>query len=381
MVRKPGGTTKETTGTKDTRTPKDAPYGRARRPVTVGLGVSLLLLSSVLFGLVPGRIAEKDAFLSAPACPAGTRPGGSCRAAVEATVREKVEVHEKRTPDYDLVVAERGSGTVRRLRMDGHTPVYEAVRAGDAVMLTSWRGGIRNVRFGDAVQDTRLSPVDDWRLPLGVGLAVLPLGLLVLWSAWALPRHRGAGRRTWPWWPAGIWVAGAVLSLVGVLAGLSGDDVPRALLIQAVGAVPAAGVGGLFVWGLRRRMRRAADVRDVVPVRPVRRQCVRASVRGEVPYSVSGFGYLVVGDGPPAATPDPAGRVALRPFPPSLVVSGVRSFLPDDPAGWPGAYKYDGVVIECRDGDEPESEPVAVATGRRDAPLVLGALTAAPATA
>ena len=179
--------------------------------------------------------------------------------------------------------------------------------------------------------------------------------------------------------PAGTQGNSPVVDRREVLAGLSGDDVPRALLITAMGAVPAAGVGGLFVWWPRRRMRRAADVRDVVPVRLVRRQCVRASVRGEVPYSVSGFGYLVAGDGPPAATLDPAGRVALRPFPPSLVVSGVRSFLPDDPEGWPGANKYDGVVIECRDGDEPESEPVAVATGRRDAPLVLGALTAAPA--
>jgi hypothetical protein len=349
--------------------------------VAAGLGALLLLLSAVLFWTVPGRIAEKDAFLSAPACPAGTSSGGACRAAVAARVRESVEVHEKRSPDYYLVVAERGSGTVRRLHMAGRTPVFAAVRPGDTVVLASWHGAVRTVRFGGAVQDTRLSPVDDWRLPLGAGLAVLPLGLLLLWSAWALPRHRDAGRRTWPWRPAGFWAGGAVLSLGGLLAGLGGEDVPQALLITGVSAVPAAGAGALFVWWLRRRMRRAADVRDVVPVVPVRRLCVGASVRGEVPYSVYGFGYLVVGDGPPAATPDPTGRVALRPLPPSLVVRGVRSFLPDDPEEWLGSYAYDGIVVECRDGDGPDAEPVLVATRRRDAPLVLGALTGAPAAA
>jgi hypothetical protein len=124
-------------------------------------------------------------------------------------------------------------------------------------------------------------------------------------------------------------------------------------------------------------MRRAADVRDVVAVRPERRRCVRASVHGDVPYSVFGFGYLVVGDGPPAATPDPAGRAALRPLPSSLRVVGVRSLRPDDPEEWPGTYKYDGVVVECRDGEVP----VLVGTARREASLVLGALTAAPTAA
>ncbi|WP_181727453.1 hypothetical protein [Streptomyces sp. PT12] len=41
------------------------------------------------------------------------------------------------------------------------------------------------------------------------------------------------------------------------------------------------------------------------------------------------------------------------------------------------AYRHDGVVIECRDGDRP----VLVATRRRDAPLVLGALEDAPMSA
>lgn len=260
------------------------------------------------------------------------------------------------------MVLVRGSGAHHRLRMAGHSPVYDAVRPGDEVTLTSWRGAIRSVRFGEAVQDTRLSPSTTGGFPWASAsrCSPRPAGPVVRVGA---SRHRAAVRRDWPWWPAGMWVAGTILSVVGILAGLGGANVPYALLITAVGVLPSAGVGALFVWVLRRRMRRAADVRDVVAVRPARRRCVRASVHGDVPYSVFGFGYLVVGDGPPAATPDPAGRAALRPLPSSLRVVGVRSLRPDDPEGWPGIYKYDGVVVECRDGEVP----VLVGTSRREA--------------
>lgn len=78
-------------------TTRDTGSGRGRA-VGVVCGVLLLALSTVMFGLVPGRLAEKDAYRSAPVCPAGTRPGGSCRLAVEATVRDRLEVHEKRSP-------------------------------------------------------------------------------------------------------------------------------------------------------------------------------------------------------------------------------------------------------------------------------------------
>ncbi|WP_329130973.1 hypothetical protein [Streptomyces sp. NBC_00670] len=353
-------------------TPRD--WGTRAR---YGFGVLLLLLSAGMFALVPGKIADKDAYLSAPACPAGAR-SADCRAAVGASVEEKVEVHDGKTPDYYLVVTSPGPGGERRLHMDGHAPVYDAVRAGDTVTLTSWHGAIRSVRSGNAVQDTRLSPVDDWQIPLGVGLAVLPLGLVMLWSAWGFRRYRARGNRSWPWLLVGAWVTATVLCPVGFFAGAAGGDVPHALLITAVGVLPAAAVGGLFVAWTRRRLRRAADVRDIVPMVPVRRKCVRASVRGDVAdgmAGVAGLGYLLVGDGRPAVTPDPSGRYGLVPLAPSLVVQRVRSFRPDDPAGWSSVYKVNGIVIECRNGDER----VLVATRRRDASLVLGALVAAPA--
>ncbi|MFB8775604.1 hypothetical protein VSS16_23160 [Streptomyces broussonetiae] len=94
-------------------------------------------------------------------------------------------------------------------------------------------------------------------------------------------------------------------------------------------------------------------------------------MHGDVPYSVAGFDHLVVGDGRPAATPDPDGRVARRALPRTLVVRHVRPLRYGDPEDWKLVFRYeDGVVIECRDGDRA----VFVTTARHDAPLILGAL-------
>ncbi|MEI5103210.1 hypothetical protein RB200_37565 [Streptomyces sp. PmtG] len=102
---------------------------------------------------------------------------------------------------------------------------------------------------------------------------------------------------------------------------------------------------------------------------------MRAAVLGDVPgrpYGIDGFDHLVVGDGPPAVTPDPDGRVARRPLPRSLTVRDVRAPRPDDCALSSGGTAYDTVLIECRDGDAT----VLVALARDDAPVVLGALRA-----
>src|SRR5690606_20368316 len=101
---------------------------------------------------------------------------------------------------------------------------------------------------------------------------------------------------------------------------------------------------------------------------------VHATVLGDVPYSVDGFRLLVVGDGRPAATPDPDGVLARRSLPESLTVREVRALQPEDPISWAEGYRYDAVVLECRDGDRR----VRIAMRRADAPVVLGALAAAP---
>jgi hypothetical protein len=147
-------------------------------------------------------------------------------------------------------------------------------------------------------------------------------------------------------------------------------------VITAVGIPPVAGLAAVCAWWLLRRATRAADTSGIVPVPPTGKQCLRAIVRGNVPYSLDGFDHLVVGDGRPATTPDPDGRLVRRALPETLTVQRIRPLRPDDHIAWYRTLKYDGVVIECRDGDRT----VLIATGRRDAPPILGALVTTPTT-
>ncbi|MEU7056293.1 hypothetical protein [Streptomyces sp. NPDC046197] len=337
------------------------------------IGLLLLLLSAVLFAVVPGALADKDAYAAAPACPARTAGTGShsCTTTVPATVAGKDDEPHGKSVQYWLLARERGAHTVLRIRMTGDRPVYDAVRAGDGVTLTYWRGEIRAVGFGAANQKTYASPDDDWRLPTAIGLMALPLGLGFFSTGCWYRRSGSRPRRIAPWGIALWQVSGMLLSCVGFIAGITADGVGQAFLITAAGIPPSVGLAGLYVWWIRRRVRRAADTSDIVPVLPTEKRRVRATVHGEVPYSVDGFNQLVVGDGRPLTTPDPTGRFAGRPLPETLKVRNARSLEPGDPAVWYEAYKYDAIVIEAQDGDQP----VLVVTTRRDAPLVLGALS------
>ncbi|WP_230424243.1 hypothetical protein [Streptomyces radicis] len=331
--------------------------GQAR--VAAGTGMVLVLVSAALFVVVSAALADKRAYEGASAC-RGDVASDACTTTATGTVRDTEHDPHGRGVRHWLHLAEQGS-----VRMIGAEPVLNAVRPGDEVALTYWRGEIRRVGFGDAEQETWASPVDDWRRPLAFGLILLPLGLAAL----------GLGRwRRHRWLVIAGVLTGAVVSSVGFVAGMEASDVPNALLVTAASAPPAAVLGAAYAWWWGRRMKAAADVSGIVAVPPEGKRCVRATVRGDVPYSVDGFDTLVVGDGRPAATPDPEGRVARRALPETLTVLRVRAFEPDDPEGWMRAYRHDGVVIECRDGDRP----VLVATRRRDAPLVLGALKEAP---
>ncbi|CAL9376810.1 hypothetical protein [Streptomyces sp. enrichment culture] len=336
------------------------------------LGLLLVLVGAGLLATVPAQLEKNREYVAARACPAGSR-SDACKATVSATVRGTEKESSGRIVRYWLLLAETGSGDVQRVQMTGSAPVYDAVRTGDEVKLTYWRGEIRTVRFGAAAQETKASPADDWRPWLAFGLLTLPLGLALLLIGWWL-RHRQPVAAWADAWPVTVGLlAATVLGCAGLAAGMVADDVRTACLVTAGSVPPALGLGGLYALRLRRRERRAADTSDIVPVAPSEKRCVDAIVWGDVPYSVEGFGYLVIGDGRPAATPDPAGRVARRELPATLTVQRVRAVRPGDPDAWYSSYKLDGVVIECRDGDRQ----VLVATSRGDASLTLGALTAA----
>ncbi|MEV8591612.1 hypothetical protein [Streptomyces sp. NPDC052012] len=328
----------------------------------VVLGLIVLLVSVWMFVIVPVRQAEERAYDTARVT------------SVPATVEARVDEHRYRSVRHWLHVTERGSDTERRLRMDGtgSEAVYESVRPGDRVTLAYWRGEVRAVTFDGRTQQTHASPRGDWRMPLGIGLGLLPAGLLLVWTAWWY-RHRfpAAPRGRHSLGPAALWVAGVVEGTFAFFASAAGDGVTDVLLVAACGIPPSAALGALSMWLVWRRLRKADDTSDIVPAVPAARVTVRATVHGDVPYSRPGYGLLVLGDGPPAATPDPAGRVARAALPEALAVERVRGWrLGEDPDDWPGMYKFNGIVIECRDGDQE----VLIATRRRDAPLILGAL-------
>ncbi|HEX5567078.1 MAG TPA: hypothetical protein VFY14_09185 [Streptomyces sp.] len=348
--------------------------GRWTPLLAVGLILLLVLLPVWLFVTVSESLADVRAYAAAPACPDDGTRSDTCRARVPATVEGTETSSVAKNTRHRLLLAEQGSDTVLRVSMDGRKPVYGAVRTGDEVTLVYWRGKVRAVEFGAVTQETEASPVGDWKFPLGLGLLTLPFGVNGLWTVvWLRFRHRcssAAPPRLWGL--AALWATGVTVGGVGFVAGTMADSVPDALMVTAAGVPPAAVLSCLGVWWLRRRAEKAEDTSGIVAVPVTGRWCLRATVRGDVLYGVDG--YLVVGDGfPPAVTSDPAGFTDRRELPGTLAVERVRAFRPGDPQEWRPVYEYDGVVIECRDG----GRTVLIATRRRDAPFILGALTGA----
>ena len=356
----------------------DGTPGRAgtwRLRVAAGLGLLLVLVAAGLVATVPRELAEKRTYVAAPACSEGT-PSDTCTTTVPAAVVEK-ETGFRGNGRY-LRIVEQGTNSVQRVRLVGQQQVYGSVHAADEVLLTYWRGKITAVKLGTAVQQTGESPTEGWRSPLGFGLLLLYLGLLllvlILWSRYRSP----SAQQPYSWSLGCLMMAGMLPGPVGLAVSRDGSDIPEVLLATAAAIPVGAVVGGLVVGWLRWRAKSVQDTSEVTPVVPAETKFVPAIVLGEVPYSQNFFDRLIVGDGRPAATPDRKGRVVVRKtLPETLTVEHVRAFRPDDPAHWPEAFKRNGVVIECRDGDHS----VLIVARRRYAPLILGALASTSDTA
>lgn len=198
--------------------------GGTRRVCAVGL--LLVLLSGVLFALVP--LAERDnrAYAAAPDCPVGAR-SDTCRAAVVATVADKETDFGGKAHKYFLTLryTDRPEGAEHRVRMAGSgEQVYDSVRRGDRVAGIYWNDELRAIRFGSLTQETYRSPVHDGRLPGAFAVAALASGLGLLSYWWWLryrPTPEGA---TQLWEPIAGLVAGLVLALGGSTMVLMGPD-------------------------------------------------------------------------------------------------------------------------------------------------------------
>ncbi|MEU2891861.1 hypothetical protein [Streptomyces albidoflavus] len=346
--------------------------GRGFR-VALSVGLAVVLAGVGLLFVVWGAVAERDAYRAAEPC--GVRAEQECVRLTRATVQGTHDQAMGRGVRHWLRYTTGGpSSGGERVRMDGTSPVYAAVRAGDTVTLVRWQGEVASVRLGEVAQETHDSPARGWRMPLAVAQVLLLPGLAFVWCALRYRRRAAApAREAVPLLPLTVLLGSALLGPLGLVGAMSGADVGEALRRTAFCAPPVVAFSALVAWYVRRRSRKAADTSDLTPVTPQGRELLGAQVHGPVPYSRDGYGLLIVGDGPLVATLDPHGRVARSPLPASLTVERVRSIAPSDPRGWLERYRYDGVVLVCRDGDTE----VLIGTARRDAPLVWGALLAA----
>ncbi|MFG2718806.1 hypothetical protein ACGFW5_10990 [Streptomyces sp. NPDC048416] len=364
----------------------------ARTPRVLGAavtGVVLVLVTGwLLFAVVPRALGEERAFASAASCPAG-RVSTECRYTVRAAVTSVAADHRHRSTYYwlNLGPVRDASGAARpggpgpappntgrpagggaeapaRVKMDGRTPVYAAVRPGAVLHLTYWRGEIRYADFQGLRQYTAADPRGGYRLPLAGALVLLSVGGTCLRSAYCWSRCTAEPPGHEPWRLAVPLASVLLISCFAFGTPWVGGGVPTALLLTAVGALPVlAGAA----WLTHRHHRRGTDTIKVAPLVPLADECFPGTVLGEVPYSRADFAYLVAGPGLLAATLDPAGRIARRPVPRTLAVVRVRPPYWTDPGPRPAPGAQ---VVECRDG----TTPVYIVTEPHCVARVLGAL-------
>ncbi|MGW1868260.1 hypothetical protein ACWCPS_22180 [Streptomyces mauvecolor] len=365
--------------------PSDRDRSAALTPAVIG-AVLVLVAGWLLLATVPGTLDEERAFASAPGCPVA-EVSTECRHTVAATVTSAAADHKHRSTYYWLGIGHvqdgpgalpgrlksgplrAGSavrpiaGVPRRVKMEGRTPVFSAVRPGAPLQLTYWHGEIRYIEFRGLRQYTAADPRGGYRLPLAAALVLLCVGGACLRSAYCWVRRAEPPAHE-PWRITVPLTSVLLISCFTFGTPWATGGVPTALLLTAVGAVPVlAGA----VWLARRHQRRTTDTIRVTPLIPLGEQCFPGTIFGEVPYGHEEFGYLVAAPGLLAATPDPAGRIARRPVPRTLTAVRVRPPYWTDPGPRPAPGAQ---VVECRDG----ATAVYVVTEQRYTALVLGAL-------
>ncbi|MFE7456261.1 hypothetical protein [Streptomyces sp. NPDC057554] len=345
-------------------------------------GIVLVVIALFLAAGLPGKFAEVREFRAALPCAGAVGPAaghGDCLSERPATVLAK-ERRKQSKSEIWLVKVDPGAGASPvQVRMQGPGPVFDEVERGDRVVLHSWRSTVWAVGLGDLRQDAHGKPGDIAFAQLGVTLALAILGAALLLAALrrALRRPRDPVVRAWR--AAVPCVAALVAAGVAITASVVADDAPLVLLVSAAGCAVSGAAAALLTWLLGRR---ATDDVVLEPTALTGRQVVRATVVGDVPYSVEGYDHLVLD--PPlepggrarlAPAPDAYGKAVLDPLPDTLVPLRLRRKHVADPR--PGRWWsdvvlrwYSEVVLECRDGEVP----VLVVAERHDMRRILGAL-------
>lgn len=356
--------------------PSAAPPSPARRDMRSAIapgavGAVLVLAAAVLFVTLPGKLTEAHDFRAARSCEDVAAPeNGDCLATWPAAVVAKESRREKKS-DTRLVTVDPDDGPPFEVELRGAGPVFGELEPGDRVTVHSWRGTVWALGLGELRQDVRGKPGPGAAARLAVALAPLVVGAVFVRGAfwWSLRHTRDPAVHAWQSWVPFAATSAAVG--VAITSALTVHSVPLVLLITAAGCAVAWSASALLT---RLLGRRATDVVTLEPKTLTAGRVVRATVAGEVPYSVEGYDYLTLAPGPVpggrgrlATTPDAYGKVVLRPLPDTLVPVRLRGKHVTDPHY---GSRSSEVVLECRDGETP----VLIVAERHAMRWILGAL-------
>ncbi|MEU3353328.1 hypothetical protein [Streptomyces sp. NPDC037389] len=346
--------------TRATREDRRAAAIHAAAGVVLATAVGILLLL-----VAPAKRAEERDFLAAPMCStATTATTGDCLRPEPLTVVKVVRDEMKKTPSYELRVADRDRKS-RLVPLKGQHPVVDVVKAGDQVTAWYWRGEIRAFGFRGERQYTDAAPTNDFRFPAAVGLGLAPFSLAFLWSAYWLARRSARSPRRAPWQTSIPFVAALGIAMAGAPFGYFMDTTAEALRWTASVATSIA-AAAMVRCALRDR-RKETDTVEIAPRIPAREEVFAGAISGDVPYSEKDYRTLVASPGRLVSSLDPAGRMLRKAVPGTLVVERVRHVHRTDPVLY---LDGEALVAECRDGEKQ----VLITAGAEHMGWVLGAL-------
>ncbi|MEU9455636.1 hypothetical protein [Streptomyces sp. NPDC048277] len=140
------------------------------------LGLGLLGVAAAVAGLLPGRVAQERAFLSARPCGAGERAGsGDCLRTIRGTVLSAGPVRSGRTTVFRVRLRPPVEAPADRA-LDLDSVAMSDLEPGDAVTVTAWRDV--QVAVGHDGATERLGGLPDERAAPVAGTA-----LAAVWPA------------------------------------------------------------------------------------------------------------------------------------------------------------------------------------------------------
>ncbi|MFJ3702478.1 MULTISPECIES: hypothetical protein [Streptomyces] len=346
---------------------------RKNRPATRGAAVfgavCLLVAAWLLLVGTPGALADERDFRAAVACPPGAQGtrGADCLRTAAAHIDRADEVQGRKTPTYWLYLTE-SDGTSSRTRLHGSPREAPLAEPGTKVEVTYWRSQIRYVDFSSTRLSTNADPRGDYRLLCSLGLGLAFYGTAFLWGWYWMSRRSPPTLRAYPWQAAVTTTGALLLTLLGAVAPWFTGSIQAAFRLVASGTVVVL-IACLTAAVVLKRRQHGDDTIGLTPAVPIEEEVIGGRVLGSTPYADSGGGFLVVGPGYLASTPDPTGSAYRREVPDTLTPVRVRPPYTTDPADRPD-YGGRALVLECEDN----GEEVLVVTRNKHMPTILGAL-------